>query len=279
MADRTRTRKISDEALDELLAGRNPAEVFRGGALIDDLRKAVAERALDAEMDARLGREGDRDAGDHRNGRNRSGFWRIRERWARRLRGAGRGSSSRGWRRGARWLPGSSAKAASMRARGMATRETQGRAGELCGLGASPGLASKATGAVRGKIRERRARALGGVRAIACFDAARARIRGEGLAKARRRTSASGRRAPAARRRWIRGSQAGARLRLAAMNELRACGPRDAPVAAVDGLRGFPEAIGSVHLEAVAQACVARLIRHSPAHASLHPQAPSRDRR
>ena len=72
MADRTRPRKnISDEVLDELPAGQDAAEVFRSGTLIDDLKKAVAERALDAEMDAHLEREADRDDGNHRNGRNR----------------------------------------------------------------------------------------------------------------------------------------------------------------------------------------------------------------
>ena len=50
---------------------RTPAEVFRSGALIEDLKKAVAERALDAEMEAHLERDGDRDAGNHRNGHNR----------------------------------------------------------------------------------------------------------------------------------------------------------------------------------------------------------------
>ena len=72
MADRTRGRKkISDEVLDELLAGQDAAEVFRSGTLIDDLKKAVAERALDAEMEAQLEREGEEDAGNHRNGHNR----------------------------------------------------------------------------------------------------------------------------------------------------------------------------------------------------------------
>ena len=72
MADRTRPRKkISDEVLDELLVGQDAAEVFRSGTLIDDLKKAVAERALDAEMDAHLEREADRDDGNHRNGHNR----------------------------------------------------------------------------------------------------------------------------------------------------------------------------------------------------------------
>ncbi len=67
MADRTRGRKISDEVLDELLAGQDPAEAFRSGTLIDDLKQAVAERALDAEMAAHLEREGEQDASNHRN--------------------------------------------------------------------------------------------------------------------------------------------------------------------------------------------------------------------
>ena len=46
MATRTpRKGRISEELLDELLAGRDAAEVFRSGELIDDLKKAVAERA------------------------------------------------------------------------------------------------------------------------------------------------------------------------------------------------------------------------------------------
>ena len=51
-------RRFRDELLDELLAGANPAEVFADGGVLDDLKKAVAERALDAKMDAHL--EGER---------------------------------------------------------------------------------------------------------------------------------------------------------------------------------------------------------------------------
>ena len=62
-------RRIRDELLDELLAGDDPAEVFRSGTLVDDLKKAVAERALDAEMDVHL--EHESASGNHRNGHNR----------------------------------------------------------------------------------------------------------------------------------------------------------------------------------------------------------------
>ena len=71
MADQKFRRKIGDEILDELLTGQDPAEAFRSGTLIDDLKKAVAERALVAETEAVLEREGEQDAGNHRNGHNR----------------------------------------------------------------------------------------------------------------------------------------------------------------------------------------------------------------
>lgn len=53
LARRTReVRRFRDDPLDELLAGAGPAQVFAGGGVLDDPKKAVAERALNAEMDA-----------------------------------------------------------------------------------------------------------------------------------------------------------------------------------------------------------------------------------
>ena len=147
MADRTRPRKkISDEVLDELLAGQDAAEVFRSGSLIDDLKKAVAERALDAEMEAHLEREGEEDAGNHRNGHNRkrvltdSGAMDLevpRDRLGR--------FEPRLVEKYARRLPGFDDKVVSMYARGMTTREIQGHVRELYGLDVSPELVSKVT--------------------------------------------------------------------------------------------------------------------------------------
>ena len=61
--ERQEGRRISDALLDELLAGEDPAQVFREGTPIADLKKAVAERALDAEMDAHLEGASERDLG------------------------------------------------------------------------------------------------------------------------------------------------------------------------------------------------------------------------
>ncbi len=56
---------------DELLAGEDPAEAFRDGELLSEMRRAVAERVLNAEMDMHLSRELELASGNHRNGHNR----------------------------------------------------------------------------------------------------------------------------------------------------------------------------------------------------------------
>ena len=59
---------ITDEVLDQLLAGHDPATVFESGGLVDELKKRLAERMLNGEMDHHLGSEAEADAGNHRNG-------------------------------------------------------------------------------------------------------------------------------------------------------------------------------------------------------------------
>ena len=49
--------RFSKELLDQLLAGRDPKTVFESGGLIGDLKKALAERMLNAEMDEHLANE------------------------------------------------------------------------------------------------------------------------------------------------------------------------------------------------------------------------------
>jgi len=53
---------IPAELLDQLLAGTDAASALDQGGLLDSLKKALAERALNAEMDYHLG--GDEQAGN-----------------------------------------------------------------------------------------------------------------------------------------------------------------------------------------------------------------------
>ena len=65
MAGEVRFKK---EHLDELLAGQDAKTVFEQDGWLDDLKKARAERILNAEMEVHLGQEAEQTAGNHRNG-------------------------------------------------------------------------------------------------------------------------------------------------------------------------------------------------------------------
>ena len=67
---RNSTEGFSKALLDQLLAGRDPKSVLDSGGLIGDLKKALAERMLNAEMDVHLAREADAGEANHRNGSN-----------------------------------------------------------------------------------------------------------------------------------------------------------------------------------------------------------------
>ena len=59
---------IEKDVLDELLAGRDPKDVFSKDGLVDELKKALSERILNAELDEHLDGEGGEGKGNHRNG-------------------------------------------------------------------------------------------------------------------------------------------------------------------------------------------------------------------
>ena len=61
---------IEKEVLDQLLAGRDPATLFGQDGLLDELKKALSERILNAELDAHLETEAGADRQNRRNGRS-----------------------------------------------------------------------------------------------------------------------------------------------------------------------------------------------------------------
>ena len=272
MARQTREgRRISDGLLDELLAGQDPSEVFRDGSLIDDLKKAVAERALDAEMEAHLGHEAEQVSGNHRNGHNRKRV--LTEDGALDLE-VPRDRQGRFEpqlvEKYARRLPGFDDKVISMYARGMTTREIRAHIAELYGLTVSAELISKVTDAVLDEVAEWQSRPLEEVYAIVYFDAVRVKIRDEGLVRNKAvylaiGVSCAGRKEVLGL--WIEQTE-GAKFWLSVMNELKTRGVGDVLIAVVDGLKGFPDAIEAVFPQATVQTCLVHLIRRSLAYVS-----------
>ncbi|BCH23250.1 hypothetical protein MesoLjLb_42040 [Mesorhizobium sp. L-8-3] len=62
---------IEKELLDQLLAGRDPRDLFAKDGLLDDLKKALSERILNAELDEHLADEGADGNANRRNGHSK----------------------------------------------------------------------------------------------------------------------------------------------------------------------------------------------------------------
>jgi putative transposase len=261
---RRKEPKIPDAVLDQLLAGADPKTAFDPNGLLDDLKKALAERALNAEMDHHLA--GDGGAGNSRNGYGGktvlTDTGRIDLEVPRDRRSTFDPQLIAKYQRR---FPGFDDKVVSMYARGMSTREIQGHLRELYGVDVSPDLVSAVTDAVLEEVAAWQARPLEAVYPLVFLDALRVKVRDEGLVRNKAVHIALGVRADGTKEvlgLWLEQSE-GAKFWLRVMNELRARGVEDILLAVVDGLKGFPEAIAAVFPGATVQTCIVHLLRQS----------------
>lgn len=266
MATKKQASAVSAELLDELLLGQDPATVLTSGGLLGDLKKALAERMLNAEMDVHLDSEAEQEAGNHRNGssaktvlsddgelvlsipRDRHGRFDpvLIAKYQRRF-------------------PGFDDKIIALYSRGMSTRDIQAHVGELYGVSISPDLVSVVTDSVIDEVRAWQSRPLESTYAVVYFDALRVKIRDEGLVQNKAVYLAIGMRCSGHKEvlgLWIEQTE-GAKFWLRVMNELRSRGLNDILIAVVDGLKGFPDAITAVYPDTVVQTCIVHLIRNA----------------
>ena len=261
---RRKEPSIPDAILDQLLAGADAKTAFDPGGLLDGLKKALAERALNAEMDHHLGGPGG--AGNSRNGYGSKTV----------ITDAGKLSLDVPRDRQAsfdpaligkyqRRFPDFDSKVISMYARGMSNREIVGHLRELYGVDVSPDLISVVTDAVLDEIATWQARPLEPVYPLVFFDALRVKIRDEGLVRNKAVHVALGVRHDGGKEilgLWLEQNE-GAKFWLRVMNELKNRGVEDILIAVVDGLKGFPDAITAVFPEATVQTCIIHLLRNS----------------
>ena len=260
---RRKELKIPDAILDQLLAGADPKTAFDPNGLLDGLKKALAERALNAEMDHHLSGE---EAGNSRNGYGRKSVLTDtgkielevpRDRQA--------SFDPQLIAKYQRRFPGFDDKIVSMYARGMSTREIVGHLRELYGVEVSPDLISAVTDAVLEEVAAWQARPLEAIYPLVFFDALRVKVRDEGLVRNKAVHIALGVRADGTKEvlgLWLEQNE-GAKFWLKVMNELKNRGVEDVLIAVVDGLKGFPEAIAAVFPEATVQTCIVHLLRQS----------------
>ncbi len=270
---------IAPELLDQLLTHNSkPEDLIGEDGLFKQLKKALIERALGAELSTHLGYEkGDpagRGTGNNRNGtssktllsengeveiavpRDRAGSFEPQ------LIPKGRTR-----------FDGFDEKILSLYARGMTVREIRGHLAELYGVEVSPDLVSRVTDAVLDEVREWQNRPLDPVYPVVFFDALRVKIRDEGLVKNKAVYVALAFNAEGGKEvlgLWIEQTE-GAKFWLKVMNELKVRGLNDILIAVVDGLKGFPEAITTVYPQTLVQTpvqaggrlCIVHLIRNS----------------
>ena len=257
---------IKKGTLDELLSGRDPKQVFSKDGLFDELKKALAERVLNAELDDHLVGEAAAGKANHRNGYSKKTVLTETSRIDIRIPRDREGTfDPKLIQRYQRRFPGFDEKIVSMYARGMTTREIQGHLLEIYGLDVSPDLVSTITDAVLETVAEWQNRPLEPMYPLVFFDALRVKIRDEGLVRNKAVYIALGVMPDGTKDilgLWIETSE-GAKFWLRVMNELRNRGVEDILIAVVDGLKGFPDAINAVFPKTLVQTCIVHLIRNS----------------
>lgn len=266
---------FSNELLDQLLAGcERPEDILGPQGLFAQLKKALAERALGAELGHHLAQEAQRslspDAGprrrNHRNGsspktvltdtgavtvaipRDRAGTFepQLIPKHQRRL-------------------PGFDQKVLALYARGLTVREMQAHLAELYGVEVSPDLISTVTDAVLEEVTEWQSRPLSPLYPVIFFDALRVKIRDEGTVRSKAIYLALALTPEGTKEvlgLWIEQTE-GAKFWLRVMTELKSRGVADVLLAVVDGLKGFPEAITAVFPQTTVQTCIVHLLRYS----------------
>ena len=265
---RRKEPRIPDAILDQLLGGADPKTAFNPNGLLDDLKKALAERVLNAEMDHHLVN------GDGGNTRNGYGKKTVVTDTSRLELDVPRDRQSsfdpQLIAKYQRRFPGFDEKIISMYARGMSVREIVGHLRDLYGVDVSPDLISTVTDAVLDEVAAWQARPLEPVYPLVFFDAIRVKIRDEGLVSNKAIHVALGVRADGTKEvlgLWLEQNE-GAKFRLRVMNEMKNRGVGDILIAVVDGLKGFPEAITAVFPDATVQTCIVHLLRQSLAFVS-----------
>jgi putative transposase len=261
---------IKPEHLDELLAGyEKPEDLLGDDGLFKQLKKALLERALGAELTHHLGYEKGDPAG-RGTGNNRNGFAKtvLTEDGSVEIdvpRDCNGTFEPQIVAKGATRLDGFDDKIISLYARGMTVREIQGHLRELYAIDVSPDLISRVTDAVLDEVREWQNRPLDTVYPVVFFDALRVKIRDESAVRNKAVYLALALDCEGHKHvlgLWIEQSE-GAKFWLRVMNELKNRGVEDIIFAVVDGLKGFPDAITATFPRTTVQTCIVHLIRNS----------------
>lgn len=259
-----------NELLDELLKDRKPDEILGETGLLKDLTKRLVERALEGELTDHLGYEKSspkgKNSGNSRNGRGRKTVvGKTGEMEIEVPRDRNGDFEPQLVKKRQKRLVGFDEKVISLYARGMTVREIQGHLKELYEVDVSPSLISNVTDAVMDDVKEWQNRPLEAVYPIVYLDAIHLKLRSSGRVETRAVYLALGVNLEGNKELlglWV-GESEGVKFWLNILTELQSRGVQDILIACVDGLKGFPEAIGSVFPQTEVQLCIVHMVRNS----------------
>jgi putative transposase len=264
-------RRISDEVIDELLAGAGSEEGIAGpGGLLAELTKRLVERAMEVELTGHVGYEPHCEppggAANQRNGtmaktlvtehgkveidapRDRDGSFEPRI-----------------VRRRQRRFVGFDEKILALYLRGLSTRDIEAHLAEIYGVKVGRDLISRVTDGVMDDVREWAKRPLEDIYPVIFLDCMVLKIREGGTVQRRALYLALGVTLDGERDvlgMWFQETE-GAKFWMQVLNNLKTRGVRDILICCVDGLSGFPEAIEAIFPKTTVQTCVVYLIRAS----------------
>jgi len=262
---------ISEKLLDELLKDyKNPEDLLGKNGIMQELKKRLIERAMEAEMSGHLGYEKHalegRNKQNSRNGhsqkkvisndtqieiavpRDRDGDFepQIVQKHQRRF-------------------DGFDEKIISMYSHGMTTRDIQYHLKDMYNVDVSPTLISEVTDAVIDDVHAWQNRPLERVYPILFLDCVVVKCREDKQIRNKSvflalAVTMEGKKELLGM--WMANNE-GAKFWLHVVTELKNRGVEDIFIACVDGLKGFPEAINSVFPQTKVQLCIVHMVRNS----------------
>ena len=264
-------RRISDEVIDELLAGASTEEEIAGpGGLLAELTKRLVERAMEVELGDHVGYESHCEppggGANQRNGTTPKTL--ITEHGEVRIdtpRDRAGSFEPQIVRKRQRRFEGFDDKILALYSRGMSTRDIEAHLEEIYGVKVGRDLISRVTDAVMDDARAWQTRALDDVYPVLFLDALVLKIRDGGSVQRKACYLAMAINMDGDREvlgMWFQANE-GAKFWMQVLNDLKQRGVRDILICCVDGLKGFPEAIEAIYPQTTVQTCIVHLIRQS----------------
>ena len=264
-------RRISDEVLDELLAGASTEEELAGpGGVLAQLTKRLVERAMEVELTDHVGYEPHQEppggGANQRNGSSPKTL--ITEHGPVGIDGPRDRDGSfapKIVKKRQRRFVGFDDKILALYSRGLSTRDISAHLEEIYGVNVGRDLISRVTDGVMDDVRDWAKRPLEDIYPIVFLDCMVLKIREGGSVQRRALYLALGVTLEGDRDvlgMWFQETE-GAKFWMQVLQDLKTRGVSDILIACVDGLTGFPDAIEAIFPRTTVQTCIVHLIRSS----------------